>query len=82
MDIIRFLVVIWLVWWAEPLRLKHDTQFQGLQLRYLPREYNNVVTKYLVRPHEADKENEGKSNDEDVDAHEPGTLLDGQHDGL
>lgn len=29
---------------------------------------------YLVGPHEADEENDGKSNSEDVDAPEPGPL--------
>ncbi len=37
---------------------------------------------YLVRPHEANEENDGKSNSEDIDTPEPGTLLGGQQEAL
>lgn len=41
-----------------------------------------VYILYLVRPHEADKENDGKSNSEDIDSPQPGTLLSSQQEAL
>lgn len=40
--------------------------------------HTNEPILYLVRPHEANEKNGGKSNGEDVDSPEPGTLMGGQ----
>lgn len=37
---------------------------------------------YLVWPHEAYEENDGESNNKDIETPEPGTLESGQNEGL
>lgn len=37
---------------------------------------------YLVWPHEAYEENDGESNNKDIETPEPGTLEGGQNEGL
>lgn len=82
LKVIRLLVVVGLIRGPEPLQAKPSqvTSFTAAERRFPERALR--ISIYFVRPHEANEENDGKSNGEDVDGPEPRPLQGGHIEAL
>lgn len=74
--LVRLLIVIILVWRTEPLKHTHTTINPSRHeyvcgLIYVLSTYIYI---YLIRPHEANEEDDGKAHSDDIDPPEPRSL--------
>lgn len=82
LKVIRLLVVVGLIRGPEPLQAKPSqvTSVTAAERRFPERALR--ISIYFVRPHEANEENDGKPNGEDVDGPEPRPLQGGHIEAL